>query len=361
MPEMKDLRNKTIIITGGNSGLGYECAKNIAKTNRDSFIVLACRNLNKTKAAVHSLINSTGNSNISALEIDLSSLESVREFVKTFIDSKFPPLYAVVCNAGIQIVNGTQFTENGFELTFGVNHLGHFLLANMLLDKIENNGRVVFVSSDTHDPVKKTGMPEPVYNKAEFLAYPERSKISLTGTVRYTTAKLCNIYCTYELAERIKSQTNKNITVNAFNPGMMPGTGLARDYNPLLKLVWKYILPVLIVFKRNVNLVSKSGRALASLITNSELDGVSGKYFDGTKEIHSSALSYNLENRNDLWRTSVELVQLKQSETILSLSKLCNIPKKQNSNMQVDTKPQNEHTCYRQDTMYIFQGQIQFK
>jgi len=318
MPAIKDLGNKTIIITGGNSGLGYECAKNLARTNKNTYIILACRSSDKTRTAVNSLISSTGNRNISNLELDLSSLESVRKFVKTFRGSKFPPLFAIVCDAGLQIVNGTRYTEDGIELTFGVNHLGHFLLVNMLLEEIDN-GRVVFVSSDTHDPVKKTGMPEPVYNRAEFLAYPERSEISLSGTTRYTTSKLCNIYCTYELAERIKTQTNKNITVNAFNPGMVPGTGLARDHCPFLKFMWKYIMPMLILFPINANSVKKSGRAMASLIINDELDNVSGKYFDGTKAIPSSKLSYNIENRNDLWRTSVELVQLKQSETIIAI------------------------------------------
>jgi len=318
MQKITDSANKTIIITGGNSGLGYECAKNIAKTNKDTYIVLACRNSDKTISAVKSLINTTGNCNISNLEIDLSSLRSVRKFVKIFTDSKFPPLYAIVCNAAVQIVNGTRYTEDGFESTFGVNHLGHFLLVNMLLEKIDN-GRVVFVSSDTHDPAKNTGMPEPVYNKAELLAYPDRSEISLSGTARYTTSKLCNIYCAYELVERIKSQTNKNITVNAFDPGMMPGTELARDYNPFLRFVWKHIMPILTLFRRNVNTVSKSGRALASLIVNVEFDKVSGKYFEGTREIASSKLSYDFENRNDLWRTSTDLVQLQQNETIISI------------------------------------------
>jgi hypothetical protein len=121
------------------------------------------------------------------------------------------------------------------------------------------------------------------------------------------------------MAERIKSQTNKNITVNAFNPGMMPGTGLARDYSYLLKFMWKYVLPVMILFKRNVNTVKKSGKALASLITRADLDCVSGKYFDGAEEARSSDFSYHIENRNELWADSAKLVQLKQSETILSL------------------------------------------
>ena len=310
---------RTIIITGGNTGLGYECAKNIAKDDRDSFIVLACRNPEKAKIALNSLISKTANDNITALELDLSSLESVRNFVRVFLSSDYPPLYAVVCNAGLQIVNGIKYTRDGFEVTFGVNHLGHFLLVNLLLEKIVNSGRIIFVSSDTHDPLQKTGMPEPIYDKAEFLAYPGRSKVTLSGTERYTTSKLCNIYCTYELDERLKSQTTKNITVNAFNPGMMPGTGLARDYSLIARIAWKYVLPILTLFKRNVNTVSKSGRALASLVMNSELESVTGKYFDGTRQISSSVLSYDIGNRKDLWRTSVELVQLKQDETILSL------------------------------------------
>ncbi|HEX2946726.1 MAG TPA: hypothetical protein VHT96_12300 [Clostridia bacterium] len=168
-------------------------------------------------------------------------------------------------------------------------------------------------------PCKKTGMPEPIYDKAEFLAYPDKSKITTSGTERYTTSKLCNIYCSYELDERLKLQTAKNIAVNAFNPGMMPGTGLARDYSLIARLVWKYVFPVLTLFKRNVNTVRKSGRALASLLISTELEGVTGKYFDGTRQISSSKLSYNIENRKDLWRSSVNLVQLKQDESLLKL------------------------------------------
>ena len=190
----------------------------------------------------------------------------------------------------------------------------------MLFEKIDNKGRIIFVSSDTHDPLQKTGMPEPVYDKAEFLAYPNESKVILSGTARYTTSKLCNIYCTYELDARIKSLTNRNISVNAFNPGMMPGTGLARDYSFFSRFMWKYVLQILTLFKRNVHTANQSGKALASLVTDTELESVSGKYFDGTKQISSSKLSYNKENSYDLWRTSIELVQLKQNETILPLN-----------------------------------------
>lgn len=277
-------------------------------------MILACRNSQRANEAVKSLIIETGNTNIRSLELDLSSLESVRRFVHEFVGLNLPPLYAIVCNAGVQIVNGTQYTKEGFEMTFGVNHLGHFALVNLLLGKMAVRGKIVFVSSDTHDPLQKTGMPEPIYEKAEWLAYPNKSNVLLSGTRRYTTSKLCNIYCTYELAERIKTQTEKNITVNAFNPGMMPGTGLARNHNFFARFAWKYILPVLTIFKHNVNTVAKSGKSLAMLITDSRLENITGKYFDGTKQTDSSNLSYVKQNWEDLWKTSMELVNLKKDE-----------------------------------------------
>ncbi|HBF38589.1 MAG TPA: dehydrogenase [Firmicutes bacterium] len=314
---------KTIIITGGNSGLGYACAKRIAKDNINNHVIIACRNAIKAKESIRSLISETKNNNITFLELDLSSLKSVRNFVTRFSELNFPPLYALVCNAGVQFVDTIHYTEDGFEETFGVNHLGHFLLANMLLSKITDSGRIVFVSSGTHDPLQKSGMPEPLYENARLLAYPaettQSKKVSRIGRQRYTTSKLCNIYCAYELAERIREQTNKNITVNAFDPGLMPSTGLARNYSPFLRFISRYVLSLLILVHPNVNTVGKSGRALAYLITNPKLDKTTGKYFEGFKEIKSSTLSYNEKNKKNLWKVSVELTKLKNTETILNL------------------------------------------
>jgi NAD(P)-dependent dehydrogenase (short-subunit alcohol dehydrogenase family) len=256
------------------------------------------------------------------MRLDLASLTSIRKFADEFLNSQLPPLHAVVCNAGLQVVGETTYTEDGFETTFGVNHLGHFLLINKLLRKMSEPGRIIFVSSGTHDPEQKSGMPEPQYINAELLAHPEdhpdNESSGIIGRRRYSTSKLCNLYCTYELVKRITA-AGKKITVNAFDPGMLPGTGLARNYGLISRFIWKYILPVMTLFVRNVNTVSKSGRALASLVTNPELENKTGKYFEGKKEIKSSALSYNEINAEDLWKTSVKLVQLQKDETILSL------------------------------------------
>lgn len=314
---------KTIIITGGNSGLGYACAKSIARANKNNYVVLACRNTAKAKEAVNSLMKETDNNNMTSLELDLASLKSVRNFVTKFSSLNYPPLYALVCNAGLIMVNKTYYTEDGFESTFGINHLGHFLLSNMLLGKMTDSGRILFVSSGTHDPEKKTIVAAPVYENARLLAYPDKASqnenMLTLGQRRYSTSKLCNIYCAYELAERINQQTNKDITVNAFNPGQMPGTGFSRTFPPLMKLFLKHILPLLMMFNKKAITVDTSGKALASLVLNPEFSKITGKYFDGTQEIRSSELSYNIENRKDLWKTSVELSKLNKEETILNL------------------------------------------
>lgn len=314
---------KTIIITGGNSGLGYACAKNIAKADKNNHVILACRNASKAQDAVNSLMKETNNNNITFLELDLASLASVRNFVAEFSISNYPPLYALVCNAGLIMVDRTYYTKDGFECTFGVNHLGHFLLANMLLGKMSHSGRIVFVSSGTHDPANKTIVAVPIYENARLLAYPKETGQNenrfTIGQRRYSTSKLCNIYCAYELAERIKQQTDKNITVNAFDPGEMPGTGFSRSFPSFMRFFTKYINYLSVLFRPNVHTPSKSGKALASLVTNPAFRETTGKYFEGTREIKSSELSYNPENRRDLWRTSVELTKLSEAETILRL------------------------------------------
>jgi NAD(P)-dependent dehydrogenase (short-subunit alcohol dehydrogenase family) len=314
---------KSVIITGGNTGLGYKCAYNIVLSDQEWQIIIASRDTKKANDAVIKLKAETGNNNIIWLELDLASLTSVRNFENAFLKSGLPPLHAIICNAGLQIIKGTTYTRDGFEMTFGVNHLGHFLLVNLLLKHISEPGRIIFVSSGTHDSEQVTGLPAPIYVNAETLAYPDSDSSeesdAYIGRRRYSTSKLCNIYCTYEFADRIKRETNKNITVNAFDPGLMPGTGLARQVSPIAFFVWKYFMPIITLLPINANTPKKSGKALASLVTSPLFSNVTGKYFEGIKEKKSSKLSYSKENAQDLWNTSVNLVKLLKDETILSI------------------------------------------
>jgi NAD(P)-dependent dehydrogenase (short-subunit alcohol dehydrogenase family) len=215
---------RAAIITGASSGLGLECARALLRSDPSWHVVLPVRNAGRGAEAVRQLGEPQ---RCTVMPMDLASLTSVRAFVENVSAADLPPLHAIVCNAGVQ-VSGTEWTEDGFEMTFGVNHLGHFTLVQRLLDEMAHPARIVVVSSGTHDPTKHTGMPDPNYTSAADLAHP-RADESAEGRRRYTTSKLCNLLFTHELDRRL-GHGGQGVTVNAFDPGLMPGSGLARDY-----------------------------------------------------------------------------------------------------------------------------------
>ena len=183
----------------------------------------------KANQAVGALIAETSNQQIESIPLNLDSLTSIRRFSIDFSSRNLPPLQAVVANAGTQVVGDLTYTEDGFETTFGVNHLGHFLLVNLLLQYLISPARIVVVSSGTHDPDTLDGrIAPPRYQEPRLLAYPRSTEgISLSGIQRYTTSKLCNLFFAYELNRRLKaeecSRSNHRVTVNAFDPGGVPG------------------------------------------------------------------------------------------------------------------------------------------
>jgi NAD(P)-dependent dehydrogenase (short-subunit alcohol dehydrogenase family) len=308
---------QTIIITGGNSGLGYQCAKNIAQSEQGWHIIIASRNLHRVESAVSRLITETSHPHVQGLELDLASLQSVRHFVQQLSQLNIPPLTGLVCNAGIQIVSGNTSTVDGFETTFGVNHLAHFLLVNLLLPQMAEGSRIVFVSSDTHDPTTQTGMPAPRYESPHQMAFPheinEMEDVGTLGQQRYATSKLCNLLCTYELARRLQRHQIK-ISANAFNSGLMLDTQLSRGYstNQKLSLLLNNFLPLLrqvLKFHNSKNM----GKALALVVLNPDLNGVTGKYFDGFVRGNSSAESHNELKAVELWDESKVLVSLEES------------------------------------------------
>ena len=264
---------KTVIITGGNNGLGYACAREIAH-HQNWHIILACRNSQKASEAVTKLQNTTNFNCVEAISLDLASMASIRSFSAKLAGRNLPPLGAIVCNAGVQFVRSQTYTKDGFDSTFGVNHLGHFLLVNLLLSQLAAPARIVFVSSDTHDSSKTTGMPEPYFREPQLIAYPQQDpalknkSIGELGRIAYTTSKLCNVLCAYELSRRLQQQNLSSITVNVFNPGLMPGSGLAQDYTAAAKFVWHNILPFFARFVPSINTIDNAGQALARLVLN---------------------------------------------------------------------------------------------
>ncbi|HET6501159.1 MAG TPA: SDR family NAD(P)-dependent oxidoreductase [Amycolatopsis sp.] len=289
---------RTVLITGGTGSLGFQTARAILDAGDGWDVVVTGRD----RAAVEDAAARLGSST-TGLPLDLSSLAEVRRFAQDL-----PPIRAVVCNAGLQTISGTTLTKDGIEQTFGVNHLAHFLLVKEILPRMATAGRVVFVASDTHDPAKRTGMPAPVYTNAHSLAYPVDSDTDTPGVVgrrRYTTSKLCNVLAAYEFARRVPADM---ATFNAFDPGLMPGTGLARDYRGVQALAWRYVMPALTILPGfNIHTARQSGRALARLVFDPTLADATGKYFSGRHEVRSSDESYDTDKAADLWKTSSTL------------------------------------------------------
>jgi light-dependent protochlorophyllide reductase len=300
---------KTVIITGANSGLGFECAKTIAKSNKGWHIVIACRNLEKGKLAKSKIGSETGYSEISVMELDLASLQSVRNFVVQFSNSNFPPLQGLINNAGVQVMNGLEYTKDGFELTFGTNHLGHFLLTNLLLDKLVEPSRIVVVSSGTHDPDTIEGrFNKPNFLGATRLAKPESEK-DMAGVQRYSTSKLANIMFAYELSSRLH---DKKITVNAFDPAAVPATNLLSSIkNPFARWSVRASTKIFKLFGVKISTPEISGSAMARLLLDEKLNNVTGKYFQILDDKQSSKQSYDKKLATELWNDSEVLTGMK--------------------------------------------------
>jgi len=299
---------KTLIVTGGNTGLGFECAYALSK-HSSVLVIIACRDIQKGEKAARRLREAKSNAKV--LPLDLSRQASVRAFVEAFRRGQFPPLVGIVCNAGLQNVGTPTKTEEGYETTFAVNHLGHYLLTRLLLPDLATNASITFVSSGTHDPEQKTGMPTPRYITAEALAH-DFEPGGNAGRRRYTTSKLCNVYCTYEYARRLASSSDshlQSLCVNAFDPGLMPATELARTYSAPLRFVSRYILPALSLFIGNIYSPATSGRRLALLASGGE-GSAKGEYFSDGREIRSSVESYDTQKALDLWSTSAKMTGL---------------------------------------------------
>jgi len=289
---------KTVIITGASSGLGLETVKKIAKNFKNYIIILACRNLQKANAKKEEIEKETQNKNLIVMEIDTSSLESVKNFVTNYKNSSFGKIYSLVCNAGIAGASNQDRTKDGFDVIFATNHLGHFLLVNSLIPLMEENGRIIIVSSDMHNPPKEMN-PDFKWIGAEKLAKPDEELSK--SRIRYPYSKLCNVYFTYELKRRLG---DKKLSVNAFNPGFMPETGLSGGkMNPeRIKFVKEHM-------PERIGDLHKSSQALCDLITMKDFKA-NGEFFDrSTKSVKTSELSYNEKNAKELWDLSESYVK----------------------------------------------------
>ena len=293
---------KTIVITGANSGLGYECARRIAEIKDDYRIVMACRSPERAETAKKRMISETGSRDIVTMPLDLASLSSVRSFAEQ-LKAMNQPIYGLVCNAGISGAH-TGTTADGMDCIFQSNHLGHFLLTLLLLPLMQEDGRIISVSSDMHCPPQG----ELTWLGTEAIAHPDADFGQ--NHVRYSYSKLCNLYFIHELSERLKAK-GSGITANAFNPGLMVDTNFAPDKS-------RFTPAMLAAVSDRIGSLDLSSKALAELVTGPEYAGEQGNFYDrSTNAVKSSPLSYNKENAAELWEQSMLLAGMSGSEYMI--------------------------------------------
>jgi protochlorophyllide reductase len=240
---------KTILITGCNSGIGLEATRILAR--QGNTIIMACRTLSKAQEAADRIRAETFDANLIPAECDLASQDSIRDFVQNLQsllekndDNNNRNLDVVCYNAGVALNTADpqiQRTKEGFELTVGTNHLGHFYLHNLLLPKIQpKTGRIVITASAVHDPDSPggaQGKTATLGNLEGFIRDGKNFEMvdgqPYNGDKAYKDSKLCNIFFCRELQRRLTAlDATKGITANSFSPGLITSTGLFRYQSP---------------------------------------------------------------------------------------------------------------------------------
>lgn len=295
---MPDLTGKIVIVTGANSGIGLEAAKEFARKGADT--ILACRSMDKANKALADLKRELPDAKVKVMHLDLASLNSVNQFVQAF-QREYDRLDVLVNNAGIMMVPlGT--TEDGFERQLGTNHLGHFALTGLLMPCLKNsqNARIVNVSSLAHDN-GEMDFDDLMYT-AEGTEYSPMKA--------YGRSKLANLLFTYELQRRLEAHDIDAIAVAA-HPGISQ-TNLANHLFDRWYL--KPLRPLFLLFLQS----GKMG-ALPTLRAAVDAEVKGGSYYgpDGRGErrgfpvvVQSNRASHDVNDAQKLWQISEELTKI---------------------------------------------------
>ena len=251
------------MVTGGNTGIGRATVAELAR--RGGRVYAACRSPEKGRRTVADIVAATGNEAVAFLPLDLADLASVRRCAEEFL-ALGEPLHVLINNAGVAGPRGV--TGDGFELAFGVNHLGHFALTTALLDRLASSApaRVVTVASDSHYQARGV----------DFGAV-RRPTASITGMPEYAVSKLCNVLFSAELARRAGGQ---GITTYALHPGVV-----ASD-------IWRRVpWPIRPLIKRRMISPEEGARTSLYCATSGSVAAASGRFYDNSREREPSQVA----------------------------------------------------------------------
>lgn len=297
-----DLHQITAIITGATSGIGAETARVLAK--RGAKLILPARSLKAAEDAKARIVSEFPGSTIIVMALDLSSLASVRSFVSDF-ESLRLPLNLLINNAG-KFAHEHAISEDGIEMTFATNYLGHFLLTKLLLNKMIETagvsgvqGRIVNVSSSIHGWFSG--------DIIRYLGNISRSRSQYDETRAYALSKLANVLHTKELARRLK-EMEANVTVNCVHPGIVK-TRLTREREGLATDL------VFLFASKLLKTIPQAAATTCYVATHPRLLGVSGNYFADCNETSPSKMGSNLSEAARLWSAS-EIMVSKNSNAI---------------------------------------------
>jgi NAD(P)-dependent dehydrogenase (short-subunit alcohol dehydrogenase family) len=292
---------KTIVMTGGTAGIGL-CALQQIRRSSDVRILVGARG--QTSAGVESL------------PLDLTSLANVRSFAAAAEEwLGEASIDGLVLNAGTQVSDVRQRTADGFETTFAVNHLAHYLLLRLLMPRLASGAIVVITTSNLHNP-KTNPIAPPEHADAEKLARGQvklaKSQGSRSGIRAYSASKLCNLLTARALASSAIAQ-DRRLQVIAYTPGLTPGTQLTRNQSLVFRLVHAVVMRILSATQR-VNTVAGGGGLLADLALGNIVPPAGRLYASHVKRHLTwpdvSELASDDAVMAKLWRDSAVLVGL---------------------------------------------------
>lgn len=279
------LEGKEIVVTGATDGIGKVTARELAKMG--ATVTILGRNPEKAQQVVKELRLAAGHDRIGFVRVDLSSQKSIRGAAET-LKARLKRLDVLINNAGA-MYNRRTLTEDGIEATFALNHLGYFLLTNLLLDTLKASApsRIVNVASAAH-----AGAKLPIDDLQMSKKY--------SGWRAYQRSKLANIYFTYELARRLQGT---NVTVNCLHPGFV-ASRFGNNNGGVFRALFGAAKTFFAISENN------GARTSVYLASSPEVASVTGKYFDSRKAVKSSPISYSEQTGRELWRASEKLVKM---------------------------------------------------
>lgn len=279
------MNGKTVVITGGNAGIGKATA--IALAKKDASVLITSRSESKAKAAVEEIKAGSKSDSVDFVLINLIDQESVKRAAEE-IKAKCPKIDVLINNAGCYL-SELELSPQGIEGQFATNHIGHFLLTNLLLDNIKaaGNARIVNLASIAHKSTRELNFDDLNYEKEEY-----------GGWKSYSRSKFCNILFTKELARRLEGT---GVTANAVHPGGVRTEIAEKDANWYTKLGWIVMKPFMIT-------VEKGAETSIHLASSPKVEGESGGYWVKCKKEWSNRPSQDPELAKALWKKSEELV-----------------------------------------------------